>query len=206
MACYRGDLDANDVRGVHNGEWVGTYGYANGKVGAGAFSFNGKNRVEVPNAEDLNPDAVTVDGWVNLLSEEGTFRLISKGDAFSLEVREGRVVFVSRNAEGVIETLEGPAIKTGSWRHIAATHDGATRRIYIDGEEAVDGPQAGLFRADAGNLTIGRTTTKDESFNATADEVKLFNRALSDKEIKGIAGERPDAPEVVALTRDRRQR
>lgn len=194
LACYRGDLDASDVKGVHNGEWVGTYGFATGKVGTGAFSFNGSNRVEAPNAEDLNPTNVTVDGWVNLSNVDGTFNLISKGDAYSLSVRDGHVVFASRNAAGVVETFEtSDSIKTGTWTHIAATHDGSLRVIYIDGKDAGSARQKGLFGADQGGLVIGATAAKEDGFIGLADEVKVFGRALSAKEIGEIAGNRPDA-------------
>ncbi|MEQ1604782.1 MAG: Calx-beta domain-containing protein [Pyrinomonadaceae bacterium] len=197
LACYRGDLDASDVKGVHNGEWVGVYGYATGKVGAGSFSFNGQNRVEVPNAADLNPVNVTVDGWVNLSNAEGSFGVISKGDAYGLSVRGGHVVFTSRNAEGVIETLEGPTVKVGSWTHLAATHDGSMRRIYVDGKEVKSGAQTGLFGGDESAMLIGNTTTNDAAFTGLADEVKVFSRALTAKEIGDIAGNRGDSPDAI---------
>ena len=201
LACYRGDLDASDVKGVHNGEWVGVYGYATGKVGAGSFSFSGSNRVEVANAPDLNPTNVTVDGWVNLSTAEGSFGLISKGDSYGLSVRGGHVVFSSRNAEGVIETLEGPTVKVGAWTHIAATHDGSMRRIYVDGKEVKSGAQSGLFGGDESAMLIGNTTTNDAAFTGLADEVKVFNRALTGKEIAGIAGNSPDAVQnIVSFT------
>ena len=197
LACYRGDLDASDVKGVHNGEWVGVYGYATGKVGAGSFSFSGSNRVEVANAPDLNPTNVTVDGWVNLSTAEGSFGLISKGDSYGLSVRGGHVVFSSRNAEGVIETLEGPTVKVGAWTHIAATHDGSMRRIYVDGKEVKSGAQSGLFGGDESAMLIGNTTTNDAAFTGLADEVKVFGRALTAKEIAGIAGNRGDSPDAI---------
>ncbi|MFT3744562.1 MAG: Calx-beta domain-containing protein [Pyrinomonadaceae bacterium] len=200
LACYRGDLDASDVKGVHNGEWVGVYGYATGKVGAGSFSFNGSNRIEVGNAPDLNPTNVTVDGWVNLSTGEGSFGLISKGDAYGLSVRGGHVVFSSRNAAGEIETLEGPTVKVGAWTHIAATHDGSMRRIYVDGKEVASGRQTGLFGGDESAMLIGNTTTTDAAFTGLADEVKVFNRALTAKEIAGIAGNRGDAINALALS------
>ena len=66
IACYRGDNDASDAHGVNNGEWVGVSAYAEGKVGTGAFSFDGNSHIEVANSFGLNPANITVDGWVNL--------------------------------------------------------------------------------------------------------------------------------------------
>jgi hypothetical protein len=199
VACYRGDNDTMDARGVHNGEWVGTYGYATGKVGTAAFSFDGTNAVVVPGAADMNSAAITVDGWVNLSSIEGSFGIISKGDAYSLQVRDGRAVFLSRNAEGKQEMLIANgslgSIKANTWTHIAATHDGTIARIYVDGKEAGSGLQQGIFTEEAG-LVIGNTQSKAPGFVGLADEVKLFGRALSGKEIAEIAGNRPDSTDA----------
>jgi len=186
IACYRGDATTTDTTGVHDGAWVGEFGYAAGKAGSGAFSFNGQSRVEVPNAADLNPANLTVAGWVNLSTADATFALISKGDEYALEVQNGRVVFVSRNAAGELETLESRSIPTATWVHIAATHDGTTRQIYINGESVASGRQEGLFTGDEGPLSIGSTITKHAAFTALADEVQLFGRALSGDEIKNI--------------------
>ncbi len=202
LACYRGDNDTSDFRGIHNGEWVGTYGYATGKVGAGAFNFDGRGQVVVADAADLNPTAVTVDGWVNLTSTDGDFALVSKGEAFSLRVRNGQVVFTARNADGEVETLTGrDTISTGKWVHIAATHDGSLVRLYIDGEEAGSLTSKGLTKAEGANLVIGAINANENAFTVNADEVKLFGRALTAKEVGDIAGNRPDAPEeIVAYT------
>ena len=201
IACYRADNDTRDAKGAHDGEWVGTYGYATGKVGAGAFSFDGSSRVEVPNAADLNPSNITVDGWVNLSDTNGRFSLVSKGDSYSLQVRGGHVVFISRNAAGVVETVETPStIKTGEWTHIAATHDGALRRIYVDGKEVVSARQKGLFGGDESGLVLGSTETNSAYFAGLADEVKVFGRALTAEEISAIAGNAPEAINAVALT------
>ena len=193
IACYKADASAEDARGAHNGTWVGAAGYTQGKVGQGSFSFNGKSHVEVPNDQELNPAKLTVSGWVDVSGTEGTFSLMSKGGNYSLQVKDGMVVFTSRDAKGVIGTLETPVTgQPGTWMHIAATHDGATRTLYINGEEAVTDKQAGLFRKDVSSLVIGLVNTEDANFTAQADEVMLFGRALSAKEIGTLAQRTPN--------------
>lgn len=187
VACYRGDADANDSTGVHNGTWVGDFGYAAGKVGTGAFSFNGQSRIEVPNAADLNPENLTLDGWVQLSSTNATFSMVSKGDQYALEVRNGELFFVSRNAAGELSEISGGSIKTFEWTHIAATHDGTSRHLYMNGEEVAAGKQAGLFTGDESALVIGSTITKAPNFTGMADEVQIYGRALTGDEIKDLA-------------------
>ncbi len=206
LACYGGDHNAYDAKGIHTGEWVGASRFADGKTGTGAFSFDGGSTVEIQNSPDLNVDSLTVDGWVNLSNRAVIFGLISKGDAYSLEVRNGNPTFVSMNADGVREVLTASnrSIDTDKWVHIAATHDGTTRRLYIDGQEVARDEQKGLFTGDESTLKIGSTrgltvdgveVAERAPFVGLVDEVKIFGRALTEREIGVIAeGDRPNAP------------
>lgn len=199
IACYRAENDTKDATGAHDGEWRGGSAFASGKVGDGSFNFGGSNKVIVANTTDLNPINLTVDGWVNVSRSVGSFAVLTKGDsAYSLQIRDGRVVFVSRNLFGDVETLESSRpVNVGKWTHIAATHDGTTRTIYIDGEAAGSDSQNGLYSGDAGELVLGAALEAERSISVYADEVKLFGRALTGEEIKEIVGQRADAVDAV---------
>jgi hypothetical protein len=80
------------------------------------------------------------------------------------------------------------AIPTGAWIHLAATWDGNVRRLYVggaaDGENAT--PQA---RPDVGGATaIGRPGAFNALyFRGRIDDVRLYGRALSAREIAVLA-------------------
>jgi hypothetical protein len=71
---------------------------------------------------------------------------------------------------------------TGDWHHVAATFDGATRIIYLDGVERGRDTPTGHNVPDANNLTVGKTSAS-EYFDGALDDVRVYPRALSAEEI-----------------------
>ncbi|TCO59398.1 concanavalin A-like lectin/glucanase superfamily protein [Actinocrispum wychmicini] len=81
--------------------------------------------------------------------------------------------------------------KAGEWVHLAATFDAATRqmRIYVNGELGGSGvlPVA-PWRAD-GPLVVGRAKFAGKPADywpGSIDEVRLFNRVISEEEVRGL--------------------
>ena len=76
----------------------------------------------------------------------------------------------------------------GTWTHLAGTFDGATFRLYINGQLA--GTAVGtLGPTFAVPLTIGTSGTCHtfgQGFGGFIDEVEIYNRALSASEIEAI--------------------
>ena len=85
-------------------------------------------------------------------------------------------------------------LSSGSWVHLAATFDGTTMALYADGEMV--GTRQSRYRAvnPGGNLFVGcviaDASAADPAYTRTAhfkgmiDDVRIYNRALSDVEIK----------------------
>ncbi len=72
----------------------------------------------------------------------------------------------------------------GAWHHVAATFDGTTRKLYVDGVLlGSDNPGSSHAVPDASNLAIGRTNNT-EYFPGSIDEVRVWNRALCASEIQ----------------------
>jgi hypothetical protein len=84
----------------------------------------------------------------------------------------------------------------GGWVHAAATFDGTTARIYLDGKEIASGPFT-LADGTAAGLVIGNTNSSTwadspESFNGDLDEARIYSRALSPAEIAYLADITPE--------------
>jgi hypothetical protein len=71
-----------------------------------------------------------------------------------------------------------------TWTHLAATYDGAVLRLYVNGTLAGSLSRAGSIDASAGPLRIGGNSLWGEWFNGRIDEVRVYNRALSQGEIQ----------------------
>ncbi|MEM5797227.1 MAG: LamG domain-containing protein [Candidatus Aenigmatarchaeota archaeon] len=81
-----------------------------------------------------------------------------------------------------------PAV--GGWSHVAATFDGTTRRIYLNGTQIASDTPTGHNVPNANNFRIG-STNLGEYFNGTIDDVRIYDRALTADEIKSLANATP---------------
>ena len=70
-----------------------------------------------------------------------------------------------------------------SWMHVAATYDGTTMRMYVNGveENSMAGPLA--IGAGAVDFAIGAHHDGTNRFAGMLDDVKVYNKALSPAEI-----------------------
>ncbi|NOR84865.1 hypothetical protein GQ473_02000, partial [archaeon] len=75
----------------------------------------------------------------------------------------------------------------GNWHHIVGVFDGTNVSIYLDGnlEDTMDATSVGNIDTSNNDLIIGSTNTYTlgNLWNGTLDEVRLWNRALSEEEI-----------------------
>ena len=78
----------------------------------------------------------------------------------------------------------------GTWRHVAATYDGTTKRIYLDGVEVGSGKAVGALNVGAANFRIG-STNHGEYFNGLIDDVRVYDTALSEAEVLALANSAP---------------
>ncbi len=117
------------------------------------------------------------------------------GGTFRLET--GSVAIVSPN-----NTLS-PLVQI--WTHVAATFDGTTARLYLNGGQVASGAFAFYAAGEASNMGIGCVTGggagysgNGEVFSGDMDEVCLFNRALSAEEVSlvmaGLGGDMASKP------------
>lgn len=71
----------------------------------------------------------------------------------------------------------------GNWHHVAATFDGTTRSVYVDGIlKGSDVPRPHKVPVRAKNVRIG-STNNGEYFQGSIDDVAIWNRALTQSEL-----------------------
>jgi hypothetical protein len=198
---WSADGNADDSIGANNGVLRGSVAYATGKSGR-AFSFDGNSFVEVANSLALESPTITVTAWVKSLGSPGAYRyVLAKGlqncDASSYGLYTGEngglSFYVYDGNTYSRSPARGPEIWDGSWHYVAGTYDGANVRLYVDGQE--------FGRGTSTTISINYGLTPDQKFYLGAqsefqngcgattnfigdvDEVKIWNRALSDSEI-----------------------
>jgi hypothetical protein len=70
-----------------------------------------------------------------------------------------------------------------TWTHLAGTYDGTALRLYVNGALVATFAQTGSMTATTGALRIGGDFS-NEFFTGLIDEVRVYNRALSQTEIQ----------------------
>jgi len=184
---------ANHGTELGNPEWV------EGKPDFGnAISLDGTmgECVQVPNDATLNmTTAITVAAWINPNTwPGGNRRIMQKGNTdnqyrFWYENGENELRFECSNV-GTVQADAAPP-QTGEWSHVAAIYDGATMRIYTNGGLVNEAPFTGAISTSSDPLYIGTktpTSVATDHYDGLLDDLRIYNRAFSTKEVKILAG------------------
>lgn len=181
---------AADASGNNNpGTIAGATWSTQGKFG-NALSFNGSSSmVTVADAALLRlTTGMTLEAWVKpstlsswrtVLIKEQTNQLVYALYANSDADHPTGHVFVGSDME-----LGGTSkLPVNAWSHLAATYDGTTLRLYVNGTEAATRAVSGSLPAATNPLRIGGNAVWGEFFSGSIDEVRVYSRALSAGEI-----------------------
>jgi len=107
----------------------------------------------------------------------------------------GTTRFAIRTAAIAEQGANGPVTLPFGWHHVAVVIDSAAMqlRLYVDGGLAGSGATV-LLPKDLGVTNqnwLGRSQwTADGFYNGSLDDFRMYNRALSEAEIRYLAGDR----------------
>jgi RHS repeat-associated protein len=203
VAWWPGDGNASDIAGTNNGSFTNGVTFSQGEV-AQAFSFDGTNGyVEIPHSATLNLSfGHTVEMWVRVdaYAPAGKYSmLISKwvnsAEDKSLTINAaGKVTYYLYNSFGGVPLTSSNSLALGTWYHVAATYDGATAKIYINGVLDNSKLASGNVNDSSGKLYLGHNPGLTASgapavaFKGLVDEIGWYDRALTQSEIQAIYG------------------
>jgi hypothetical protein len=212
LAYYPFNGNANDEsgNGLHGSVYGATLTEDRFGNADNAFLFDNPttidtNRIVVTDGYGFNGgdtlESLTISSWFlpYMQSDECSYLLrfaSTDGIGHLHFYRDGRVSFGLRTVDaGIINQMVSAGVSLDNWHHVAGTWDGSTMKLYVDG----------VFRYEAtfpwtlstppnpiGN-TIGANFNPDPnvpehvcSFNGKIDEVRIYNRALTESEIKAL--------------------
>lgn len=195
-----------------------------GKIGQ-ALAFGGTADVDFvqvgTDAESLRVTDGTVSAWV--FQEGSIIHGSARGDgivhhpghnnsdsqAYTLELQENSGnLFLKCELE-----INDPSLQvvvppeTNVWKHYACTWDGTTVRLYADGVEVGQTAQTGTpSYAGNGIFFIGRNRNGGKPMKGKIDDVRIYNRALTEQEIQRLhtigAGSKLSAPRYTGSLND----
>ncbi|HTZ17347.1 MAG TPA: LamG domain-containing protein, partial [Dissulfurispiraceae bacterium] len=199
IAWWQAENNAFDSIGGRDGVWSGTAAYGPGIAGQ-AFSLDGVNsEVSVP-AFDMGSDW-TITAWMNPHScsdnlhcpivtrsqgNQDGLLLLYHGPNHSKANQFGLII-----GNGVWQVLlYSNAYSLGAWHQVTASKYGDTYSLYVDGvlkdKQSIPGVAADYQSC---NVEIGHWyyNVGQGYTNGLIDEVKIFNRALTAKEVLKLA-------------------
>ncbi len=185
-----GAVAADGSGSANAGTITGATRTTSGKYGSG-LSFDGANDwVTIAGSESLDlTTGMTLEAWVYPTAASGWRTLLLKeaptGLAYALYLQDGKpAVYVNLGAydEGKVATA---SIPLNAWSHVAATYDGSTLRLYVNGSSAGSRSLPGaLTVAPDHPLRLGGNSAWGEYFQGRLDEIRVYNRALTQTEIQ----------------------
>src|SRR5262245_61392620 len=180
-----------------------------GKFGS-ALAFNGSTAVvTVQSSPSLQlTTAMTLEAWVfPTTTPTGWRAIVDKNvDGYYLMASSdpnNRPAAGGTWTTGNQNTAGPAALPVNTWTHLAATFDGATVRLYVNGAQVASQAQTAPLAPTTGTLQIGGDSYPGENFAGVIDEVRVYNRALSAAEIQAdmvapVGGGTPNTPPTIS--------
>jgi len=187
-------VTANDDSAYQNhGNLIGKPKWVEGKSGK-AISFNaGGDSVEVSSSDSVDiTKAITMEMWVKTPAggdvkqtgiERGGWEV---GEYSIYPVYEGGTViqFFDLPAACGDAGIRGRGIQDDKWHYVTGTWDGINISLYIDGELEKSGGCEGKLNSGNRPVYIGSRNGGERFLTGIVDEVRIYNRALTQAEVK----------------------
>ena len=183
------DKKVKDIFGANDGTMDGNVEVVNGKVGE-ALKFSG-GHVDCGADKSVTEigDQMTLEMWIK--PEKPGWAIlagISRSGNNSYVVAWSDQTRIDFNIwNGALETwpfhsLAQPDVN--KWHHVAGVYDGSKAIIYINGEEDSNKKFEGALKHNGENFWMGARKSDGLPFNGLIDELRLYNRGLSQAEIE----------------------
>ncbi len=190
---------------------TGAPSWITGKIGQGLDLSGTGQYATVPDSNSLDiTDAITLSAWIKP-EKTGTQNIFKKttgtttANGYELSLSNPGYVFIRFNGNAnyrLDSTITYPN-DGNTWMHIAATYDGTTIRMYINGElNNSSTPPSTKIVSNITALGIGAepASTRINLFQGVIDDARIYNRALSLEEIQALAGLTPPTADLTVTT------
>jgi len=183
------DWSGNGNDATCNGESCPVLTY--GKFGK-ALKFDGNDYLVVPLRIDW--DEITVEVWFKPEDVSYSNPRIIANSHTDMDKKGFQIMFNRSGNDGFFDVGNGKAegraswttkIEEGKWYHAVLTYDGSKVRAYINGELVGEASLTGSIADSGYDINIGRNPAYEgDYFKGVIDEIRIFDRALSEEEIK----------------------
>jgi hypothetical protein len=160
-------------------------------VGSSYTGFDGNDYINISQTSSLQLNGnITIMAWVKDggSSSHGIVEKMKSSPytGYGIAKQENLFKFWTTNGNGSYSYTNSNSYYTDSnWHHVVGVRRNGTNYLYVDGIQQTDSDTFGL--EDSGqNLVIGRyySDVNDYYFTGSISNVRVYNRSLSDSEIK----------------------
>jgi hypothetical protein len=164
-----------------------------------ALSFDGlDDLVNVSDSNSLDVSNITIAAWIYPYNWDGIEggdygRIVDKSGAYLFFLAKdgtfNRLSFYYWNSSGFSNQSwsNTNSIQLNKWQHVAVTYNGTHSTFYVNGifNSTTYHPLAlGPIRATTNGLYVGNNDDDDREFNGIIDELRIWNKSLSQAEIQ----------------------
>ncbi|HIG80684.1 MAG TPA: DUF1553 domain-containing protein, partial [Verrucomicrobiales bacterium] len=155
----------------------------------------------------VKPDSANANGAIfSKMNESNAFR------GFDIWLQQGApgTHIINNWPDNAVKVVGKEKTKPKQWSHIFVTYDGSGKasgtRIYLNGKRLAHNIEAdGLSGTiqTPNEFRIGRRSNSAQANNIEIDDVRLYDRALTDTEVAALAGNDPVGP-ILAIAPNKR--
>jgi PKD repeat protein len=174
---------------ISNATWTAAGRFGN------ALSFNGTNSwVTVPDSPSVSlTTGMTLEAWVKPTTTSGSRNVLMKEQTGGLSYglyasspdKSGSSEQVQAHTTGGNYAINGSGnLPLNTWSFLAATFDGSWMRLYVNGQQVSKQKVSGSILEPGGALRIGGDSVWGEYFSGQIDNVRVYNGAISQAQMR----------------------
>ena len=202
IAYYPFNGNANDESGNGNDGTVNGVTLTTDRNGNkdSAYDFDGTGYIDCPDGAYFDGD-FTVSGWVKLREYSNWGRLIDfannglTANPFQINPHVTLTLSAETSGQPRGDVTGNPFVRSGAslplnqWAQVTWKYEKNTTSLYINGEKVTEEtwniPPAAVVTTDnwIGRSNWENTPTNDERTNGVLDDIRIYNRALSESEV-----------------------
>jgi hypothetical protein len=190
----------------NNGKIIGNIIYESDRFNnpCGALFFDGDTYVNVRNSKSLQKptNGITIavwfkikkgadffNQWITICCKSNIYDENESSPQYRMQATAQTISLSSSFTKNVI-----PQLSYDKWYFYAYTYDGKNVKGYLDGKYFVEESGFGPFKINDMPMEIGRDTPgKMEKFYGTMDDLRIYDRALTENELLGLYTNQEDA-------------
>ncbi len=199
VGWWKLDGNANDSTSNGNNGTITGATLTTGQSGQanGAYNFDGSSYIKFPQVVPTGLTRLTVSVWARAISytggNYGTIIHRSSNTAIGSSIFWAGVNTLGQYALAAngnwASGSTGTVANTSTWRLLTLVYNGNTQRVYSDGAFSASanvGPITNQSTSTEISIGASANSTADRTLTGDLDDIRIYNRALSDAEVSAL--------------------